>query len=80
MSKLNPTKGELLVGWDFIATGNDFADGMKTNCAAQIDLLSQFSDLDGMLANEAQQAFVKACELSVKLLNTKGLLTKKLEK
>lgn len=77
MSQLNPTIGELRVGWDFVPTGNDFADGMKSNCAAQIDLISQFKDLDPDLANEAQDAFAKACELSVRFFNTRGLITKK---
>ena len=72
MSKLNPTLGERKVGWDFEPSGNDVADGVKTQCAALIDLVSHYEEADRQLAQEVQDTFQKGCELFVVLLNKKN--------
>ena len=71
MSKLNPTRGEERVGWHFIASGNDVADGVKTQCAALIDLISNYEEPDMELAHQAQELIEKACGMMVELLNKK---------
>ncbi len=71
MSKLNPTLGEKRVGWYFEPSGNDVADGVKTQCAALIDLVSAYEEYDKSAAEEAQQLFQKGCEAFVLLLNKK---------
>ncbi len=68
MSQLNPTLGEKRVGWYFVRSGNDVVDGMKTQYAAMIDLLSAYRDLDPQACDEAQDILVRACELSQKLM------------
>lgn len=71
MSKLNPTIGERRVNWNLEPTGNDVADGVKTQCAALIDLVSAYEEADIKLAAEAQDTFQKGCELFIQLLNKK---------
>lgn len=71
MSQLNPTLGERRVGWYFIASGNDVADGIKTQCAALIDLISVYEEPDLNLAHEAQMLIEEACRKAVELLNKK---------
>lgn len=71
MSQLNPTLGERTVGWNFIRTGNDVADGIKTQCAGLIDLISVYEEPDPELAHEAQELIQKACAKAVILLNKK---------
>lgn len=71
MSQANPTKGERAVGWDLVATGNDVADGIKTQCAALIDLVSVYEEPDRELAKKAQDLFQQGCEAAVELLNKK---------
>jgi hypothetical protein len=71
MSKLNPTYGERAVGWDLVATGNDVADGIKTQCAALIDLISVYEEPDPVLAHESQELIQQACAKAVELLNKK---------
>ena len=71
MSKLNPTRGETRVGWFFVASGNDVADGIKTQCAALIDLISNYEEPDMELAHKAQALFEEGCALAVELLNKK---------
>lgn len=71
MSKLNPTIGERRVDWNLERSGNDVADGVKTQCAALIDLVSVYEEADRKAAEQAQEAFQKGCELFVALLNKK---------
>lgn len=71
MSKLNPTLGERKVGWDFVSSGNDVADGIKTQCAALIDLISVYEEPDPNLAHTAQNLITDACKMAVELLNLK---------
>jgi hypothetical protein len=71
MSKLNPTLGERRVGWYFEPSGNDVADGVKTQCAALIDLVSAYEENNIALAGAAQDAFKVGCEMFVSLLNNK---------
>lgn len=71
MSKINPTIGERRVGWDFVPSGNDVADGVKTQCAALIDLISCYEEPDRELAEQAQKTFEEGCAMFVKLLNIK---------
>ena len=71
MSKLNPTLGEQRVGWYFEPSGNDVADGVKTQCAALIDLVSAYEEYDRVTAEQAQDLFQKGCEAFVSLLNKK---------
>jgi hypothetical protein len=71
MSQLNPTRGEQRVGWFFIASGNDVADGIKTQCAALIDLISNYEEPDMELAHKAQDLIEEACKMAVELLNKK---------
>jgi hypothetical protein len=68
MSKLNPTLGEKRVGWYFIASGNDVADGVKTQCAALIDLMSAYIDLDPAIAVETMKKFEEGCALAQQML------------
>ena len=69
MSQLNPTTGEKKVGWFFVASGNDVADGVKTQCAAMIDLISNYEEPDMELAHRAQDLIQEACDMMVTLLN-----------
>lgn len=59
------------MGWYFVPSGNDVADGVKTQCAALIDLVSAYEEADRELAEKAQKTFEEGCALFVKLLNTK---------
>jgi hypothetical protein len=71
MSQLNPTLGERRVGWYFIPSGNDVADGVKTQTAALIDLISAYEENDKATAELAQNKYQEACKLFVELLNNK---------
>lgn len=68
MSKINPTQGEKRVGWDFVPSGNDVADGVKTQCASLIDLLSNYKHLDPEHCDKAQALFEEGCENAMKVL------------
>ncbi len=72
MSQLNPTLGEKKVGWYFIKSGDtnlhDFADGIKTQTAALIDLISHFEEVDIELAHKAQNVYAEACKLTQELM------------
>jgi hypothetical protein len=67
MSKLNPTQGEKRVGWYFERSGVDVADGIKTQCAALIDLISNYKDLDPISAANAQNMFEEGCRQAMRL-------------
>ena len=70
MSQLHPTTGEKKVGWYFIASGNDVADGIKTQCAALIDLISNYIELNPEEMQKATDYFVAGCEASQELLKS----------
>ena len=77
MSKLNPTFGERMVGWYFIPSGNDVADGVTTQCAALIDLMSAYRDLDPTACDEAQRFFLEGFKAAMKLLSKEPMLKDK---
>ena len=77
MSKLNPTLGERAVGWYFVASGNDVADGVTTQCAALIDLMSAYRDLDPEASDEAQRLFLEGFKSAMKLLSKEPMLKNK---
>lgn len=77
MSQLNPTLGERRVGWYFIPSGNDVADGIKTQCAALIDLMSAYQDLDPETAFKAMDTFEAGCVLAQKIMSKEPLLKDK---
>ncbi len=71
MSQLNRTSGEMRVGYDFVPSSNLVADHIKIQCAALIDLISNYEEPDWELAHEAQQLIEDACRKAVELLNKK---------
>jgi hypothetical protein len=77
MSQLNPTYGERRVGWFFEASGNDVADGVKTQCAALIDLMSAYRDLNPTACDKAQDLFDEGCKMAMKLLEKEVILKDK---
>jgi hypothetical protein len=71
MSQLNPTKGEIAVGWYFVPSGNEVADGIKTQCASLIDLISNYEEYNPEKAHKAQELWKEACLLAVEVMNRK---------